>query len=207
MKERAFFTLGLTGGIGSGKSTVAGMLAARGAGVIDADAISRQSTAAGGAAIAPIAQAFGARIIGADGALDRAAMRELIYRDGQARARLEAIMHPLVYAEMARQTAAARQAGYRLLALDIPLLAEGPARWRGQLDRIVVVDCPPETQIARVMARGGLAREDVARIIAAQATPAQRRAVADHVIDNGPQVTLAALAAQVDRLIGGLPGS
>jgi dephospho-CoA kinase len=197
-------SIGLTGGIGSGKSTVAGLLAARGACVIDADTISRQTTAAGGAAIVPITQVFGAQVIGADGALDRAAMRDLIYRDPQARARLEAIIHPLVRAAMERQADAARQAGCRLLVLDIPLLAEGLARWRDQIDRIVVVDCPSETQIARVMARSDLARDEVARIIAAQATRAQRLAVADHVIRNGSDVTLAALAAQVDRLIGDL---
>ncbi|MDR0480018.1 MAG: dephospho-CoA kinase, partial [Burkholderiaceae bacterium] len=148
-----------------------------------------------------IAQAFGARLIGADGALDRAAMRELIYRDPQARARLEAIVHPLVHQAIARQADAARQAGARLLVFDIPLLIEGLARWRGQLDRVVVVDCPPETQIARVMARSGLARDEVVRIIAAQATREQRLAAADHVIHNGPEVTLATLAAQVQRLI------
>ena len=206
MNHHAFIALGLTGGIGSGKSTVAGLLAARGAGVIDADAISRQTTAAGGAAIAPIAQAFGAQVIDAQGALDRAAMRGLIYRDTQARARLEAIIHPLVRAEMERQADAARQAGCRLLVFDVPLLVEGLAHWRGQFDRIVVVDCPPETQIARVMARSGLPRDDVARIIAAQATRAQRLAVADHVIGNGPEVTREALAAQVEQLIRDLSG-
>jgi dephospho-CoA kinase len=193
----------LTGGIGSGKSTVAGLLAARGACVVDADAVSRQTTAAGGAAIAPIAQAFGAQVIGASGALDRAAMRELIYRDPQARARLEAIIHPLVRTAMEQQVAAARQTGCRWLVLDIPLLVEGLARWRSQLDRIVVVDCPPETQITRVMARSQLTQGEVARIIAVQATRAQRLAVADHVIDNGAQTTLEDLAAQVDRLISG----
>ncbi|MDR2991410.1 MAG: dephospho-CoA kinase [Burkholderiaceae bacterium] len=198
--------IGLTGGIGSGKSTVAGLLTARGACVIDADAISRQTTAAGGAAIAPIAQSFGAQVIGADGALDRAAMRSLIYRDPQARVRLEAIIHPLVRAAMERQADTARRADCRLLVFDIPLLVEGLARWQGEINRIVVVDCPPETQIARVMARSGLARDEVERIIAAQATRAQRLAVADHVIRNGPEVTLTALTVQVDHLVDGLSG-
>jgi dephospho-CoA kinase len=174
--------------------------------VIDADAISRQTTAAGGAAIAPIAQAFGAQLIDASGALDRAAMRDLIYRDPQARSRLEAIIHPLVRAAIERQAAAARQTGCRWLVFDIPLLVEGLAGWRDQLDRIVVVDCPPETQIARVMARSQLTHDEAARIIAAQATRAQRLAVADHVIHNGPEVTLEALAAQVDQLTGDLAG-
>lgn len=193
--------IGLTGGIGSGKSTVSGLLAARGAHVIDADAISRQTTAAGGAALAPIAQTFGAQLIGADGALDRAATRDLIYRDPGARARLEAIIHPLVQAGIEQQTAAALQAGARLLVFDIPLLVEGLARWRERIDCVVVVDCPPPTQIARVMARSGLSREEAARIVAAQATREQRLAAADYVLHNGPETTLDALAAQVDRLV------
>jgi dephospho-CoA kinase len=197
-------SIGLTGGIGSGKSTVAQLLVARGACVIDADAISRQTTAAGGAAIAPIAQAFGTQVIDACGALDRAAMRDLVYRDPQARARLETIIHPLVRRAMEHQAAAARQAGYRLLVFDVPLLVEGLARWRGQFDTIVVIDCPPDTQIARVMARSGLTREEVARIIATQATRAQRLAAAGYVIRNGPEITLEARTAQVDRLIGAL---
>jgi len=200
------WSIGLTGGIGSGKSTVAQLLTERGACVIDADAISRQVTAAGGAAIVPIAQIFGAQVIDIHGALDRAAMRELIYQDPGARARLEAIIHPLVRTAIEHQASAARQAGCRLLVFDIPLLVEGLARWRDRFDRIWVVDCPPETQIARVMARSNLTRDEAERIIAAQATRAQRLAVADHVIRNGPEVTPAALAAQVEQLLGGLSG-
>jgi dephospho-CoA kinase len=105
---------------------------------------------------------------------------------------------------MEHQAAAARQAGYRLLVFDVPLLVEGLARWRDRFDHIVVIDCPPETQITRVMTRSGLPREEVARIIAAQATRAQRLAAADRVIRNGPEITLEALTAQVDRLIGDL---
>jgi len=198
--------IGLTGGIGSGKSTVSGLLAAHGAYIMDADAISRQTTAAGGAALAPIAQVFGARLIGADGALDRAAMRDLIYRDPQARARLEAIIHPLVQTAIEQQAAAARRAGARLLVFDIPLLVEGLARWRERLDCVVVVDCPPPTQIARVMARSGLSHDEAARIVAAQATREQRLAAADHVLNNGPEITLEALAMQVDRLVEHLSG-
>jgi len=195
------WAIGLTGGIGSGKSTVAGLFTARGACVIDADAISRQTTAAGGAAITPITQTFGAHAIDASGALDRAAMRDLIYRSPQAREQLEAIIHPLVSAELERQAAAARQADCRLLVFDIPLLVEGLAHWRDRFDCIVVIDCPPETQIARVMARSHLPRDEVERILAAQATRAQRLAVADHVIHNDPEMTFEALAAQVDQLI------
>jgi dephospho-CoA kinase len=200
------WSIGLTGGIGSGKSTVARFLAERGACVMDADAISRQVTTAGGAAIAPIAQTFGAHVIDSHGALDRAAMRELIYQDPGARARLEAIIHPLVREAIEHQASAARQAGCRLLVFDIPLLVEGLARWRDRFDRIWVVDCPPHTQIARVMARSNLAQDEVARIIAAQATRAQRLAAADHVIRNGPEITPEMLAAQVAQLVDGLSG-
>jgi dephospho-CoA kinase len=204
---KGHWTIGLTGGIGSGKSTVAGLLVAHGACAIDADALSRQSTAPGGAAIAPIAQTFGAQFIDAGGALARPAMRDLIYRDPQARQQLEAIIHPLVRAAMERQAAAARQAGCSLLVFDIPLLVEGLARWQNQFDRIVVVDCPPETQIERVRARNDLTRDQVARIIAAQATRQQRLAAASYVIRNGPEVTLQALAMQVDQFIDDLSGT
>ena len=200
--------IGLTGGIGSGKSTVGAMLARHGAAVIDSDAISRATTAAGGAALAPIAQAFGAHLIGADGALDRAAMRALVYRDADARRRLEAIIHPLVAAESERQAQAALAAGARALVFDVPLLIESLARWRSRVDRIVVVDCPPDTQVARVIARSGLPADEVRRIIAAQATRAQRLAAADIVVDNGPGVDLPALeraVAQVARSLGLTP--
>ena len=192
--------IGLTGGIGSGKSTVGAMLARHGAAVIDSDAISRASTAAGGAALAPIAQAFGARMIGADGALDRAAMRQLVYGDASARQRLEAIIHPLVGAESERQAQAAIRAGARVLVFDVPLLVESGARWRSRLDRIVVVDCPPEVQVERVVARSGLTADEVRRIIGAQATRAARLAAADFVLDNGPTVDLPALECAVARL-------
>ncbi|MDR0274174.1 MAG: dephospho-CoA kinase [Burkholderiaceae bacterium] len=197
--------IGLTGGIGSGKSTVGAMLARHGAAVIDSDAISRASTAAGGAALAPIAEAFGAHMIGADGALDRAAMRALVYRDAHARQRLEAIIHPLVGAESERQAQAALQAGACVLVFDVPLLVESGARWRSRVHHIVVVDCPPDTQVARVVARGGLSSDEVRRIIAVQATRAERLAAADIVVDNGPDVDLAALeraVAQLARDIG-----
>ena len=193
--------IGLTGGIGSGKSTVAGMLAERGAAVIDADAISRACTAAGGAALPAIAREFGPQLIAADGALDRAAMRELVFRDPGARQRLEAIVHPLVGAETERQARQALAQGRRLLVFDVPLLVESIERWRQRVDRIVVVDCEPETQIARVMARNQLPRAQVEQILAAQASRAQRLAVADAVIFNGADVTLQALRAQVRQLV------
>ena len=193
--------IGLTGGIGSGKSTVAAMLAELGAALIDADAISRATTAAGGAALPAIAREFGPRLIAADGALDRAAMRELVFRDAGARQRLEAIVHPLVSAETERQARQALDAGHALLVFDVPLLVESLARWREKVDRIVVVDCEPDTQIARVMARNQLPRAQIEQILAAQATREQRLAAADAVIHNGTGVTLEALRAQVRELV------
>ncbi|GAB3659780.1 dephospho-CoA kinase [Ramlibacter alkalitolerans] len=175
--------IGLTGGIGSGKSTVLAMLQALGAAAIDADAISRATTAPGGAAIPLIAQRFGADFITADGALDRARMRERAYAQPQARRELEQIIHPLVGAEVQRQVEAAQAAGARCIVFDIPLLVES-GRWRAQLERVLVVDCEPETQVARVVARSALAPEEVRAIIAAQAPRALRLAAADLVICN-----------------------
>ena len=193
--------IGLTGGIGSGKSTVAAMLVEQGAALIDADAISRACTAAGGAALPAIAREFGPQLFAADGALDRAAMRELVFRDAGARQRLEAIVHPLVSAETERQARQALDAGHALLVFDVPLLVESLARWREKVDRIVVVDCEPDTQIARVMARNQLPRAQIEQILAAQATREQRLAAADAVIHNGTGVTLEALRAQVRELV------
>lgn len=175
--------IGLTGGIGSGKSTVAGMLRERGAALIDADAISRASTAPGGAAMAAIAAQFGPEFITPEGALNRERMRERVFQDPQARQQLEAIIHPLVAQETARQTQAAIDAGHRCLVFDVPLLAES-AHWRGRVDRVLVVDCSAQTQISRVMARSGLKAEDVERIIAAQTSREKRLAIADWVILN-----------------------
>ena len=200
MAARTPLHLGLTGGIGSGKSTVASLLARHGAAIIDADAISRATTAAGGSALPAIAAAFGAALIGADGALDRAAMRALVYGNPGARQQLEAIIHPLVAGEIERQTQAAQQAGHAWLVFDIPLLAEGGARWRARLDRVLVLDCPPEVQMARVMARSGLTRGEVESILVAQATRAQRLAAADWVLFNGETVTVPELQAQIDAL-------
>ena len=192
--------LGLTGGIGSGKSTVAQMLAVQGAAIIDADAISRATTAAGGAALPAIAQQFGAHLIAPDGALDRTAMRALVFDDADARQRLEAIIHPLVTQETDRQARLALDAGRRLLVFDVPLLAESGARWRAKVDRVLVIDCDSATQIDRVMARNALPRDQVEQIVAAQASRAQRLAAADLVIFNGAGVTQDALRAQAARL-------
>ena len=177
------FRLGLTGGIGSGKSTVGKMLKEQGAGLIDADAISRSLTASGGLAIAPITETFGPAAVNAQGALDRDFMRQLIFQDPSARLRLEAIIHPLVGQVTLDQASQAQAQGARLLVFDIPLLVESD-RWRPQLDAILVVDCSEETQIQRVMARNQLARSAIEQIMAAQATRAQRQAAADWVIYN-----------------------
>lgn len=188
--------LGLTGGIGSGKSTVAALLARRGAVVIDADALSRASTAPGGAAIPRIIEAFGADFVQQDGALDRARMRALAFSDAQARLRLEAIVHPLVRQATEALTEKARRAGVRWAVHDVPLLVES-GRWAAQVDRVLVVDCRTETQIARVMARSGMDEDAVRQVIAAQASRLQRRRAADLVLYNDA-CTLPELAATVD---------
>jgi len=194
----AAMRLGLTGGIGSGKSTVAHMLVQAGAALVDADAIARSVTAPGGAAIAPIRDAFGDSLIGADGALDRDRMRALAFTDLTAKKRLEAIVHPLVGLQAGRQAQQALADGHRLLVFDIPLLVES-GRWRQQLDRILVVDCEPATQIARVAARSGLTREAIESIMAVQAPRARRLAAADCVIFN-EGITLDELGAQTRQL-------
>jgi dephospho-CoA kinase len=184
MNTPHIWRLGLTGGIGSGKSTVASMLAAKGAAVIDADAISRSLTAPGGRAMAAIAQTFGAHMIDAQGAMDRQAMRESVFQNPQAKQKLEAIIHPLVSQITAEQAQAAVQSGHRVLVFDVPLLVESGDRWRKQVDRVIVVDCDADTQRRRVMARSGLIAEEIDRIIALQASRVQRLACADLVIFN-----------------------
>jgi dephospho-CoA kinase len=195
------FKLGLTGGIGSGKSTVAAMLAELGAAVLDADAISRQLTAPQGLAIDAIRQVFGDALITPEGALDRNCMRELVFADPDARARLEAIIHPLVHQEIWRQAHVAESGGHRCLVFDVPLLVES-AHWRSSVDQVLVIDCSPETQIVRVMARSGLARAAVEAIMAAQASRALRLAAADLVILNDG-ISLEELACQVQKLAPG----
>ena len=191
--------IGLTGGIGSGKSTVGQMLQARGAAVIDADAIARQVTAAHGAAMPAIAQTFGHEFITADGALDRERMRAHVFSQPQAKQALEAIIHPLVAQETQRQAQEALAKGHNTLVFDVPLLVESGARWRTQVDRVLVVDCSEATQIQRVMARNGLSRETIQSIIAAQASRTQKLAAADWVIDNDG-ISLEALRVEVESL-------
>lgn len=196
--QRTIQRIGLTGGIGSGKSTVGRVLAACGAVLVDADEIARQLTAPGGAALAGLAKRFGARSIAADGAMDREYMRQLAFGDPAVKQQLEAIIHPLVGQEALRQTREAVAAGRACIVLDIPLLVES-GRWRQQLDRVLVVDCSEATQIERVMARNGLAREMVEKIMAAQASRSQRLAAADFCIYNDG-LSLAALELQVRQL-------
>ena len=176
--------IGLTGGIGSGKSTVAGFLARKGAAVIDADAISRQLTAPCGPAIEAIAGTFGKHMIGPDGAMDRQAMRELIFKDPQAKHQLERIIHPLVSLITSQQTQSAILEGKKVLVFDVPLLTESGDRWRQQMDRVVVVDCDADTQRQRVMKRSGLSAAEVDRFASQQATRVQRLTIADIVIFN-----------------------
>ena len=175
--------IGLTGGIGSGKSTVAALWAQAGAAVVDVDAISRQLTATGGAAMERIRHEFGAAFITPQDALDRNAMRTLVFEDHTARQRLEAIVHPLIGLEVARQTHQAINGDHRCIVYDVPLLAES-SHWRGQVDWVLVVDCTPEIQIERTMQRSGLSRFAVEQIIAAQSSREKRLRVADGVIFN-----------------------
>ena len=195
--------IGLTGGIGSGKSTAAQVLAQLGAAVIDADALARSVTAPGGPAIAPLRAAFGDAVIDAQGGLDRQRMRELAFSDAKAKAQLEAIVHPLVKAAIDGQAQSALDAGARVLVFDIPLLVES-GRWRERVDGVLVIDCSEDTQIARVQARNGWPREQVLAVIQAQATRAQRQAAADWLILNeGLGLdAFAAAAAQVARQWG-----
>lgn len=172
--------LGLTGGIGSGKSTLARLLEMRGASVIDADAISRRTTEAGGTAIPAIEKSFGPAFLTADGALDRQRMREHVFADPDARHTLEHIIHPLVSAEILRQ---ARTSESSCVVFDVPLLVESP-RWRPQLDLVLVVDCSPATQVRRVNARSGWDAASTEAVMRNQSPRALRLSAADVVVFN-----------------------
>jgi dephospho-CoA kinase len=188
--------VGLTGGIGSGKSTVGHMLAARGAALIDSDQIARDVTGPQGPAMEAIRSSFGADFVDTHGAMDRTKMRALAFQDPSARARLEAIVHPLVSQHTLLQAQHAAALGCPLIVFDIPLLAESQ-RWAQRLDAVVVVDCAIETQIERVMQRSGFTREVVEGIIASQATRSARRAIADIIIANDKACTLEQLNTEV----------
>ncbi|MCG3189424.1 MAG: Dephospho-CoA kinase [Burkholderiaceae bacterium] len=187
--------IGLTGGIGSGKSTVASALAAEGALVVDTDAIARSLTDIGGAAMPAVRSEFGDGVIDSSGALDRQRMRALAFGDASARRRLEAILHPLIGIEAAAQAARSPE---RVTVFDVPLLAE-TSQWRQRCDRIVVVDCSEQTQVERVTRRSGWPADQVHRVIAQQAPRATRRAIADAIIHNDG-LTLESLQAAVRSL-------
>ncbi len=188
------FVVGLTGGIGSGKSEVARLFADRGVFVVDTDAVAHELSAAGGAAIEPIRAAFGPGVISPDGALDRAAMRRRVFADPAARRKLESILHPLIRARSQERLA---QAQSRYAILVVPLLVESGVD-RDRYQRVLVVDCPEALQTARVTSRSGLDPDEVRAIMATQASRAERLSQADDVIDNsGP---LEQLEPQVDRL-------
>ena len=191
--------IGLTGGIGSGKSTFGALLQKRGAALVDSDQIARQVTGPGGAAIAAIAHRFGPEFVDDTGALDRGRMRELAYSTPEARAGLEAIVHPLVSLHSSQQAQAAEDAGTRVIVFDVPLLVES-GRWVQRLDTVIVIDCPPALQIQRVMSRSGLNRSTVEAILAAQSPRNIRRASADIVVHNGDNCTLADLHKMAEQV-------
>jgi len=188
------YVVGLSGGIGSGKSAAAHLFAELGARVVDTDAIAHELTAPGGAAIEPIRSAFGKDMIAPDGSLDRAAMRRLVFGDGAAKAQLEAILHPMIRIEA---DARCMQSTAPYVILMIPLLVE-TGYYRGRLERVLVVDCDEDTQVSRTVARSGISAEQVRAIMATQASRAQRLDVADDVVDNNGD--LAQLREQVLRL-------
>lgn len=187
------YVVGLTGGIGSGKSTVADLFAGLGVTVIDTDQLARELTAPGGAAMPAVQEAFGPAVVAADGSLDRAAMRQRVLADPALRQRLEAILHPLIRGLSAERCRAA-PSPYAILA--VPLLVES-GTYRQRCDRVLVVDCDEALQVARVMARSGLAAAEVRAFMAAQATRAERLAAADDVVanDDGREALLPQVAA------------
>jgi len=183
MQQSAFKRIGLTGGIGSGKSTFGSLLVERGFAYIDADAISRDLTGVNGGAVTHIQQVFGEDFMAADGSMDRSKMRALVFAQPHAKTQLQSILHPLIRAAIADKEAAFKAKGKPLVVLDIPLLVES-ASWSKQLDGVLVVDCSEDRQIARVMARNGWTREEVQAVMSAQASRQERLAAATWVIDN-----------------------
>ena len=192
MNHRAL--IGLTGGIGSGKSTVADAFAALGAGVVDTDQVAHRLTAPNGDAMPAIVAEFGPSVVAPTGAMDRSAMRRLVFSDPLARRRLEAILHPMIGAETTRALEAV-DGPYRIVV--VPLLVEG-RHWRSRVDRVLVVDCPRALQIERVIQRSGLTLEQIEAILGAQATREERLSQADDVIDNAGSP--AALPDQINAL-------
>jgi dephospho-CoA kinase len=183
MINNEFKRIGLTGGIGSGKSTLARFFAEAGVDVIDADAISRQLTAAGGAAMPAIRASFGADFIADDGSMNRDRMRERVFSDKQARMQLQALLHPMITGAIQDQQARIRLKNSFFVIIEIPLLIESNY-WRSHIDRVLVVDCDESTQIRRVVQRSQLQADQVSRILAQQANRLQRLAAADWVVNN-----------------------
>jgi len=190
--------VGLTGGIGSGKSAAADEFARLGATVVDTDAIAHELTGPGGAAIPEVRRLFGRAFVDASGAMDRKRMRDLVFSDAEEKARLEALLHPLIRAESGRRIASALLENAAPYVVHVvPLLIESPD-YRARVGRVLVVDCPEALQVARVRQRSGLPEEEIRRIIATQIQREKRLAAADDVIDNsGP---IAALQQQVRQL-------
>ncbi len=188
------FSVGLTGGIGCGKTTVANLFAAHGASLVDTDEIAHALTAPGGAAMEAVIAAFGPEFATADGALDRARMRALVFSDPAAKQRLEAILHPRI---SAAALAAAALASGPYVIFVVPLLIES-GTWRARVTRVLAIDCPEQVQIARVMARNGLTEEQVRAIMASQVSRATRLAAADDIVTNDGEI--ATLAPQVAKL-------
>lgn len=190
------FSVGLTGGVGSGKSTIAAILARLGAGIVDADGISHELTEAGGAAIEPLRTAFGAEAIAPDGSLDRTRMRRRVFSDPAVRAQLEALLHPMIRDAMRERAAAIAGGGCPYVVFVVPLLVE-TGNWRSQVDRVLLIDCTEATQIERVVARA-IDEEAARAIIASQASRHQRLAVADDVLMN--EAPLTEIEPRVERL-------
>jgi dephospho-CoA kinase len=194
VNARRPYVVGLTGGIGSGKSAAADEFARLGAAVVDTDLIAHRLTGPGGAALPAIQRLFGEGLVLASGAMDRKRMRERVFADAAARKSLESVLHPMIREESERQIAAA--AGTYVVHV-VPLLVES-GDFRRRVDRVLVVDCPEATQIARVRARSGLSGDEALAIVQSQASRAERLAAADDVIDNGG--TLEDLHRQVAAL-------
>lgn len=191
------FSVGLTGGVGSGKSTIATMLSEHGAAIVDADTIAHQLTSTGGAAIDALRESFGAKAIAADGSLDRAGMRARVFSDRAARTQLESLLHPMIRNAMRENAAALIERGSPYVVFVVPLLVE-TGGWRGNGDRVLVVDCSESTQIARVCARAGIDEIMARKIVATQATRQQRLAAADDVLIN--EAPLDQIADRVEHL-------
>lgn len=191
--EQKLLSIGLTGGIGSGKTTVANLFAARGIGVVDTDAITHSLTGIGGAALPEIKTEFGNDFIAQNGAMNRVMMRNLVFQDPTAKKRLESILHPMIREECDR---CAREVRSNYIIFVVPLLAASEY-WRKRVSRILVVDCPEELQVARVIARNAMSEEQVRAIMATQSTRNERLAIADDVIMNDGNFS--DLEALVDR--------